>query len=192
MGNEEDDNTKATESETTAASEDGDDDEKEEPTEEDESAAATTNEDDDDDDNQQKQRELHDEEETRDQVRNNSLKRLVMMANGIDDDYLCSLLGIFKPKITSTATATSRDRHQQHVAQYSNLEELNLFANRLSNASISRLLRSLDRFPKLERLYIGYQQFPLAVPASIASVSSAVSIYSSAMIFNPSRISNEF
>eukprot|EP00537_Pseudo-nitzschia_pungens_P012309 CAMPEP_0172388998 /NCGR_PEP_ID=MMETSP1061-20121228/5989_1 /TAXON_ID=37318 /ORGANISM="Pseudo-nitzschia pungens, Strain cf. pungens" /LENGTH=602 /DNA_ID=CAMNT_0013119035 /DNA_START=592 /DNA_END=2400 /DNA_ORIENTATION=- len=82
-----------------------------------------------------------------DNIVNTSLKRLAMVGNGLDDDYLESLMGIFAPRRPGKIP--------------SRLEELSLYGNRFSNHGVKILLKRLPRFPFLQRLYLGFQQPPL-------------------------------
>jgi len=85
-------------------------------------------------------------------VHNTSLKRLAMVGNNLDDEYLESLLGVFAPK--------KRKNKRNSNNNYSNLEELSLFGNRLSNHGVKILLKRLPQFPRLQRIYLGFQQQP--------------------------------
>ena len=111
-----------------------------------------------------------------------------MAGNGLDDEYLESLLGIFAPnKKSSTNTSTM---HQQ---EYSQLEELTLFGNRFSNHGIQKLLKVLPHFPYLQRLYLGHQQTPPAVAPKPTSMmmTTATTTYTSTL-FCPGSLKDEF
>jgi len=88
-----------------------------------------------------------DDDDDSDNIVNTSLKRLTMVGNGLDDDYLESLMGIFAPRRPGKIP--------------SRLEELSLYGNRFSNHGVKILLKRLPRFPFLQRLYLGFQQPPL-------------------------------
>ena len=112
-----------------------------------------------------------------------------MMGNGLDDNYLLSLLGIFKPRTTSTLqNEQQNEQQQQKVLVYSNLEEINLFGNRLSNNAVQNLLGILYQFPFLQRLYLGYQQQPIPVQTMLLSLNKS-KLHT---LFNPTIIKDDF
>lgn len=97
-----------------------------------------------------------------DKVWNTSLKRLAMAGNGMDDDYLESLLGIFAPKSRGV------DDNCSH------LEELDLIGNCFSNHGIKEILKKMQQLPNLRRLYLGYQYPPATGPNVSLSIRQIV------------------
>jgi Ran GTPase-activating protein (RanGAP) involved in mRNA processing and transport len=103
---------------------------------------------DDDGDKQDKKKKKDDEKDNDDQdddqddegeieVQNTSLQTLLLAGNGVSDAFLESVMGIF--------------------GKESQLQELNLFGNRLSSKGISKyVLKRLQYLQKLERLWIGH------------------------------------
>jgi len=132
-------------------------------------------------------------EEEAQQVRNTSLKVLSMAGNFLDDDYLESLMNIF-PAQTHQYTSPSKDE-----SSCSHLEELTLLGNRFSKHGIKELLKTLPRFPYLQRLYLGYQrapppQRPTGLPPAILArmMASSPSLSDRTTQFNPSSLKKEF
>lgn len=77
--------------------------------------------------------------ESENQVRNDSLRNLQLAGNGLNDDFVESMLRIF--------------------GESSALEELNLFGNRMTDRSIDCIVQKLSELKKLRYLWLGHNLF---------------------------------
>ena len=84
-------------------------------------------------------------------VHNTSLKVLQLAGNGLNDEYVSSLLNVF--------------------GKDSSLEEINLFGNRISDQGIKLIVRKLPQLKRLRSLWLGYNSFgPIAARDLVAAV----------------------
>ena len=93
-----------------------------------------------------------DEEQDEQKVTNSTLEVLKLGGNGLGDEYVESLLNIFVNK-----------------TKISNLQELNLFGNRLTNRGLKMILKKCKYLPNLQLLQLQHNVFlrPLAMKDDI-------------------------
>jgi hypothetical protein len=72
-------------------------------------------------------------------VHNTSLKILQLAGNGLNDNFILSLLGIF--------------------GETSALQELNLFGNRISDRGVKMIVTKLSKLKRLRNLWLGHNPF---------------------------------
>ena len=92
----------------------------------------------------EKEEPKEEKEETKEsevKVQNRSLKVLQLAGNGLSDDFMDSILGIF--------------------GEGSALEQLNFFGNRISDAGVRTIVRKIPYFKHLKSLWLGQNNFSL-------------------------------